>query len=68
MRVRDFAASKGFEIKGKLRRMPEQKPMDTEAKKKKSACAYYMDEAGNEFWMERDGSGGCIVTKDGGVK
>ena len=67
MLVREFAASKGFEIKGKLRRMQEQKHMDAEAKNKKSACAYYMDEAGNEFWMERDGSGGSIVTKDGGV-
>ena len=63
MTVRELAKSRGFEIVGKLHRRPDiVYGMDNRH------YPLYIDDAGNEYWMSDDGvTGGCIVTRDGGV-
>lgn len=62
MTVRELAASRGFSVEGKLRRVKDRKfGID-------GHYPVYIDEGGNEYWMSNDGvTGGCIVTKNGGV-
>ena len=62
--VREFAAEVGFEVIGKLKRMPNMR----NGMNDKKGYPWYMDEAGNEYLMTPDGKRCvCIVTADGGV-
>lgn len=56
--IREFAKNVGHEVIGKLTRIAEK---ETEQDRSK----FYMDEAGNEYWIGKKGI--CIVTADGGV-
>lgn len=63
-KCRAYADSVGFPVSGKLRRMPNKHyGMDD-----KHSYPWYIDEAGNEYLLEDDGSAcTCIVTADGGI-
>lgn len=64
MTVREYAKSVGFEIAGKLKRLPDvYYGMDNS-----HHYPLWIDEAGNEYCgsYSRDG-GYCIITADGGV-
>ena len=57
MTVREFAKSVGFEVVGKLKHMKAVRNQK-----------WYIDEAGNEYWLDNAGKNCiCIVTADGGV-
>jgi len=63
MTVREFAKSRGFEVVGRLRRLP-----DVRFGLDNGRYPLYIDDAGNEYHMSKDGvTGGSIVTHDGGV-
>lgn len=63
MNCREYARANGFEIVGKLKRMP-----DKYYGVQNSHYPWFIDEAGNEYDMSDDGRGCvCIVTADGGV-
>lgn len=64
-RIRAFAASVGHEVVGKLRCVPIKGMEDTSTPYTKGD-KLYMDDAGNEYWLIKQG-GVCIVTSDGGV-
>lgn len=63
MTVRELAKKKDFQVVGKLRRMKDVLHLSAFT----MTCKYYIDEAGNEYWMDKNGKDGCIVTSDGGV-
>ena len=64
MTVREFAAEVGFQIVGKLKRMPNMR----DSLNDETGYPWYMDEAGNEYLMSVDGKRCvCIITADGGV-
>lgn len=58
MTIREYAKKNDHEIVGKLVRRTE---FETEQHK----CRAYMDDAGNEYYVQKNGI--CIVTADGGV-
>lgn len=64
MTVREYAKLKGFEIVGKLTRLPDiYYGLDN-----KHHYPIWIDEAGNEFCGSYSKDGGyCIITADGGV-
>lgn len=64
MTAREYAKLRGFEVIGKLKRMPDiYYGMDD-----KHHYPWWIDEAGNEYLGSYTGEGvTCIVTKDGGV-
>lgn len=56
MSIREYANKMGHEIVGKLRRKPDQ-----------SGAQYYLDDAMNEYLVNKRSGVICIVTFDGGV-
>lgn len=65
MNCREYAKSRGVVVVGKLKRMP-----DRYYGVRNDHYPWYLDEAGNEFLMDRrDGKMvcGCIVLSNGGV-
>ena len=62
MTVREYAESIGFEVVGKLRRLPD----GSYGREGKKHSPLWVDEAGNEYWGDMNG-GYCIITADGGV-
>lgn len=63
MTVREYAKMVGFEVVGKLHRMPD-RPYGIG----NGSYPWYMDDAGNEYLMcDNEVSPGCIVTADGKV-
>lgn len=67
MTIREFAKAKGFEVVGRLRRLPDvYYGMDN-----KQHYPLWIDEAGNEYCGSyhpyRPNDGYCIITADGGV-
>ena len=64
MTIREYAKNIGFEVVGKLKRLPDVHYGMGNSKKKKKR----IDEAGNEYcgsYSKDDGY--CIITADGGV-
>ena len=63
MKMREYALSKGFEIVGKLKRLP-----DAHYGVNNRKYPVWIDEAGNEYCgsYSKDGCY-CIITADGGV-
>lgn len=61
--ARELAKIKGFEVVGKLKRVPVRQ------EEKICGLRIYMDDAGNEYWLtgRKVFEPGCIVTYDGGV-
>lgn len=63
MTAREYAKSRGFEVIGKLKRMPDKSyGMDD-----KRHYPWWVDEAGNEYLMDNKAGQFCIITADGGV-
>lgn len=66
MTCREYAKKNGFSVVGKLRRMPDHLDMFCG-----ETFPWFMDEAENEYHMDRDEAGRwfcfCIVTADNGV-
>lgn len=64
MTIREFAKAKGFEIVGRLRRLPDvYYGMDN-----KHHYPLWIDEAGNEYCGgHHPNDGYCIIAADGGV-
>lgn len=57
MNIREFAKSVGFEVVGKI----------TYLGKESRNTRVYLDEAGNEYWLNSLSESITIVTADGGV-
>ncbi len=66
MTIRDFAKSVGHKVVGKLKRCPELEQLN-ETDNKKRRYRFYMDEGGNEYWVDTKTHSVSIVTADGGV-
>lgn len=64
MTIREFAKAKGFEVVGRLRRLPDvYYGMDN-----RQHYPLWFDEAGNEYCGSyHPNDGYCIITADGGV-
>lgn len=69
-KIRKFAKSVGHEVVGNLFRAVRFYPADTVDKNSlvdnRSSDRLYLDAAGNEYWLAKDGSV-CIVTAEGAV-
>lgn len=66
MTIREFAKERGFEIIGKLTRHPEKEWItDPYSGEKVHDARVYVDEAGNEYLVDKKGI--CICTADGSV-
>lgn len=64
MTVREYAKSVGFEVVGKLKRLPDA----SYGREGKEHSPLWVDEAGTEYWgSSRENDGYCIITADGGV-
>ena len=61
MTIREYAQRHGFDVVGKLKRIPAFDGRDPDGKRYR----FYMDEANNEYTINSNGV--CIVTADGGV-
>jgi hypothetical protein len=66
MTIRQFAKSVGHEVVGKLTRHPELEQL-SEDDNKDRRYRFYLDEAGNEYWVDTKNHGVSITTADGGV-
>lgn len=66
MTIRQFAKSVGHEVVGKLTRHPELEMFNEEDNKnRRYRC--YLDEEGNEYWVDTKKHGVSITTVDGGI-
>lgn len=66
MTIREYAKQCGHEVVGKLVRHPELEKLN-ETDNKDGRYYFYIDEAGNEYWIDTKDKKVCIVTADGGV-
>ena len=66
MIIRKFAKAVGHEVIGKLKRHPEREQLN-EKDNKTRRYRFYLDEGGNEYWVDTKTHGVSIVTADGGV-
>lgn len=67
MNIREIAKEKGHPVVGKLRRIAdcvERSMIDDE---EIGRCHIWIDEAGNEYWIDVKRGDLCILTFDGGV-
>ncbi len=63
MTAREYAKLNGFEVVGKLKRMPNKHyGMDD-----RHSYPWWIDEAGNEYLIDNKAEQFCIITADGGV-
>lgn len=64
MTIREYAKSIGFDVVGKLKRLPDV----TEGLDNENTYPLWIDEAGNEYCGSYEEPGAyCIITADGGV-
>ena len=65
--IRNYAKQVGHEVIGNLTRNPDKEYfMDSfDGSKKHCGSKFYMDEAGNEYWVSKTGV--CIVDAHGAV-
>lgn len=63
MTAREYAKAVGHKVVGKLKRMPNKHyGMDN-----KHSYPWWIDEAGNEYLIDKKAEQFCIITADGGV-
>ena len=66
MTIREYAKSVGHKVVGKLTRFPEFEQFNEDDNKDRR-YRYYLDEAGNEYWVDTKEHGVANTTVDGGV-
>ena len=66
MTIREYAKQRGHKVVGKLVRYPEREKLN-ETDNKYGRYYFYLDEVGNEYWIDTKDKGVSIVTADGGV-
>lgn len=67
MNIRKAAQEKGHTVIGKLRRIADYVDRSMIDDEEIGRCHIWIDEAGNEYWIDVKWKRLCIVTFDGGV-